>query len=554
MKRLLFILGVIGCLCCCGQAEPESAPATVFSIKVHKNTAWKAGDLISVNGRISEPLAADCEECAEFFFNGYIPAEGEILNILYPGSSEHAFDFPSKVSPMWATTVNPSEATLQALCSVINIKLHGTGILEKFVISSAAGEPVAGRFLMGMSDGAYDGNITGGSESQTEVVLSEQVTLSQEGITISIPVIAGNYTKGLTVKFYNTAGKCHTTEIFPAGQILDPEEIYEIPGALFGGNGNTGNLGNLDENILFDNGPLSVGTYNIQASSARESSASYSWNEAKSSIASIISEMNCDVMTLNEMFDTEINYLKGCLKNHDWILHANNDEEYDFAPGIIYRPARLKKLADGIFWLSDPDASTVKTIQSSYSYYDYENYSGLIPDKKDAGYRCCVWAKFKDNITNKEFYYFATHPATRGADSGSSKANTLDCLNAGNIRSLASQVPLVNTENLPFIIAGDMNTYSGHISYTVFDTAGWKDAFIAASSANCMDAASKQYPGTNVGSDPENYVTSESRRIDFILYDGFDICSYQNIFTQKQNIYPSDHLPIKVRIDFSILF
>jgi endonuclease/exonuclease/phosphatase family metal-dependent hydrolase len=99
-----------------------------------------------------------------------------------------------------------------------------------------------------------------------------------------------------------------------------------------------------------------------------------------------------------------------------------------------------------------------------------------------------------------------------------------------------------------------MNTYSGHISYTVFDTAGWKDAFIAASSANCMDAASKQYPGTNVGSDPENYVTSESRRIDFILYDGFDICSYQNIFTQKQNIYPSDHLPIKVRIDFSILF
>ena len=555
MKRLILILGIIASLCSCEQAEPENTPETTsFSLKVSKNTAWKAGDKISVNGRISKPLTASSDRQAEFIFDGYQPEKEEILNILYPGSASHAFTIPSQVSPMWATAVLPSEALLLPLCSVININLHGTGIMEKLVISSVANEPIAGEFLMGMSDGAYDGSITGGSDSQMEITFPEHISLSQQTTTLSIPVIAGRYSEGLLVKIYSTEGKCHTANLFTSGQTLVAGETYEIPDALFGGDGNTGNLEDFDENTLFDNGPLSVGTYNIQASSARNNTTGYSWNDAKGSIVEIISEMGCDVMTINELFNTEVNYLKSSLQNYEWILHANNNGEYDFAPGIIYQPRRLEKLADGIFWLSDPNASTLKTIQSSYSYYDDENYSGLLPDKKDAGYRCCVWSKFKDNITSKEFYYFATHPATRGADSEASKANTLECLNAGNIRSLAAQIPLVNTENLPFIIAGDMNTYTGHISYTVFENAGWKDAFISASSANCLDAESKLYPGTNVGSDPDDYIQTENRRIDFVLYDGFEVCSYQNIFTKKKEAYPSDHLPIKVRMDFSILF
>jgi endonuclease/exonuclease/phosphatase family metal-dependent hydrolase len=258
--------------------------------------------------------------------------------------------------------------------------------------------------------------------------------------------------------------------------------------------------------------------------------------------------MGCDVMTVNELYSTEIDYLQDALADYEWVLHHNYNGGYAFAPGIIYNPVRLEKLSDGIFWLSDPEAITLKITQGKYWYFDWDNLSDIV--REAAEHRCCVWAKFRDKVTGYSFCYFATHPETRGSDSDSSKKGTLECLNAGNIRSLAAQVPLVNTEEWPVIIAGDMNTYSGHVSYTVFASAGWTDSFTAATSAKCLDEDTRKAPGTDVGTGPV-YVTNESRRIDFVLHDGFEVCSYRNIFTKYNGIYPSDHLPVRVELSFS---
>lgn len=520
-------------------------------------TYWSNGDDISINGHISSPLYSDGKHCAEFIFNGYAPEEGETMNILHPGTSEHRFTipfeqtyvngrYPSVSAPMWSSAVKGTDVTMNHLCSILSVNFHGTGNISKVELTAAGGEYISGEFLMGFSDGAYNGSVTGGSSSHITISFSPAVNLSSDkAVTLNLPVLAGRYSKGFTAKIYDSEGKFQRIKMYSAGKVLDPLKVYERPDDLFNPTENTGSISDMNENILFDYRTMTVGTYNILASSARTDVENNTWDAAKGTIAKIISEMNCDVMTLNELFNTEIEYLRENLTDVEWVLHPNYDNGYTFAPGIIYNPSRLEKLEDGIFWLSAANAITIQKTQGCYWYLDLKNLSNVVVSAGE--HRSCVWAKFNDKLTDNTFYYFATHPETRGADSGSSNHDTLDGLNAGNIRSLAAQVPLVNTENLPFIVAGDMNTHSNHISYSIFASAGWTDSFTAASSAKCLDEETKEKPGTDI----KDNISTEARRIDLVLYNGFDVSSYCNIFTKYNNIYPSDHIPVRVELRFS---
>lgn len=588
MKRLLssvLLPAALAFATGCEEIKPDSQEQKTFKLTVSMpdvseqqprthierlgdvfRTYWSIGDDISINGHISSPVVSDGEHSTEFIFNGYSPLDGEIMNILHPGVSGNSFiipaeqnfaegRYPSAAAPMWSSAVKGADVTMNHLCSILSLNFHGEGSISKVELTATGGEHIAGEFQMGFSDGAYSGAVTGGSGSQITITFVPAVALAPDKVaTLNIPVLAGRYTKGFMAKIYNSEGKFQRIKIYSAGKVLDPLKVYERPDDIFNPVENSGSLGDMDENIIIDNRILTVGTYNILASSARTEAGENTWDAAKETIAGIISDMNCDVMTLNELYSTEIDYLQGALAGYEWVLHHNLDDTYTFAPGIIYNPVRLEKLSDGIFWLSDPEATSLKTTQGCYSYED-RNFetAGFLPDVYKAGeHRCCVWARFRDKVTGYQFCYFAPHAETRGADSASPKTGTLDCLNAGNIRSLAAQVPLVNTEGLPLLVAGDMNTYSGHISYQVFDASGWTDSFNAASAAKCLDADTRKEPGTDIGLGPD-YVRTEARRIDFVLYDGFEVRSYSNIFTRYNGGYPSDHLPVKVKLSFSNL-
>ena len=588
MKRLLssvLLPAALAIVIGCEEIKPDSQEQKTFRLTVSMpdvseqqprthierlgdvfRTYWSIGDDISINGHISSPVVSDGEHSTEFVFNGYSPLDGEIMNILHPGVSGTSFiipaeqnfaegRYPSAAAPMWSSAVKGTDVTMNHLCSILSLNFHGEGSISKVELTATGGEHIAGEFQMGFSDGAYSGAVTGGSGSQITITFVPAVALASDKVaTLNIPVLAGRYTKGFTAKIYNSEGKFQRIKIYSAGKVLDPLKVYERPDDIFNPVENSGSLGDMDENIIIDNRILTVGTYNILASSARAEAGENTWDAARETIAGIISDMNCDVMTLNELYSTEIDYLQGALAGYEWVLHHNLDNTYTFAPGIIYNPVRLEKLSDGIFWLSDPEATSLKTTQGCYSYED-RNFetAGFIPDIYKAGeHRCCVWARFRDKVTGYSFCYFAPHAETRGADAASPKTGTSDCLNAGNIRSLAAQVPLVNTEGLPLLVAGDMNTNSGHVSYQVFDDSGWTDSFNAASAAKCLDADTWKEPGTDIGLGPD-YVRTEARRIDFVLYDGFEVCSYSNIFTRYNGGYPSDHLPVKVKLSFSNL-
>ena len=308
-----------------------------------------------------------------------------------------------------------------------------------------------------------------------------------------------------------------------------------------------GSSGDSSEDLVPEEESLCVGTYNILSSKSRGDTDN-KWDAAKGTIATNINIMSCDIMTLNELEVDEIQYIRQQFPQMTLVEYPNStNSQYNNASGILFNPDRLTKLDDGIYWLSDPATSKIITGPDAYYYIDWQNFT-----KYEASVaRACVWGKFQDKKTSETFYFFAPHPHHRGDDMESSKFNTVNSLNCGNIRSLLKQIALINTENLPYIVAGDMNTESSYLSYNLFIEAGLTSTFDEAREMGVLDSQTSKTPATCPGKTPDSYKKSEAYRLDHIFHYGFQTEHYANIFTKYQNAdgqkyYPSDHLPVKV--------
>ena len=101
-----------------------------------------------------------------------------------------------------------------------------------------------------------------------------------------------------------------------------------------------------------------------------------------------------------------------------------------------------------------------------------------------------------------------------------------------------------------------MNTESSYLSYNLFVETGLISAFDEARETGVIDNQTDKTPATCPGTNPEAYKTSEAYRLDHIFHNGFETKSYTNIFTKYTNAedgqkyYPSDHLPVKVILEY----
>ena len=323
----------------------------------------------------------------------------------------------------------------------------------------------------------------------------------------------------------------------------NPKKDLKENSYLYGSGGDSGDIIPEDESLC-------VGTYNIFSIKSRDDINT--WDAAKGTISTNINIMSCDIMTLNELETGEILYIRQQFPQKTLIEHPNTgSNQYNNTPGILFDPNRLTMMDNGIFWLSDPNTSRIITEPSAYYYIDWKNFT-----KYEASVaRACVWGKFQDKKTSEIFYFFSPHPHHRGDDQESSKFNTVTSLNCGNIRSLLKQISIINAENLPYIVAGDMNTESSYLSYNLFVEAGLTSSFDEAREIGVLDSQTSKTPATYPGRTPDSYKKSEAYRLDHIFHYGFETKHYTNIFTKYQNAdgqkyYPSDHLPIKVTLNY----
>lgn len=545
-------------------------------------TKWTSVDCIIANGHVSRPAEISGDgTVADFHIDNYNPAAGEIMNVLYDGSQEsHGIgklsipaeqiyvdgQYPGCAAPMWGVCRYPQSLTMNQLCSILSLTFHSvkSAAITAITLRATGNEVIAGDFNMGFSQGMLNGNLVASGNNDTVIKVRFDKAISLPAgtpVTVNLPLLATTLGQGLAVSVYN-GDKYAVYNIFSSGKQLIPTKAYVFPDTEFATDNAEYTLEDYGENVLFDTQLFTAGAYNILAADGRGDCPNNTWAASKSTIASIIMNMDCDIMTLNELSNTEVNDLKKMLTGYSWVTKENSYHngtflkyyEMSYCPGIIYKATRFEKLSDGIFWLCDPETDHLITDNKTgkYSYIDPKDGKEYAAGQS----RCCVWAKFKDNVTDRQFYWFAPHPHIRSTDAASSLANTTTCLNAGNVRSMLKQIPYVNKEGLPYVICGDMNTHPTHVTYkSVFKTAGLVNAFEEALNNDVLDANTALKPGTNPGYMPASYNYDQNHRIDHLWLSSFTTKAYKHVFTMYNNAsdgmrYPSDHLPIRTVLSY----
>lgn len=216
-----------------------------------------------------------------------------------------------------------------------------------------------------------------------------------------------------------------------------------------------------------------VGSYNVAESDARMRNVKkgnftpqrYYCNSADA-LASTIADLDCDLIGLQEVCDSmwvqagsgNIDLRKkvaACRgdKDYVWILFPNTkDGKISYDSAIGYKKSRFKKMASGIFWMTDTS--------------DVPNSVKGAP-KGTA--RPAVWAKFKSTQTGKIFYFYSTHLVL-----GSMHKDGGNEYNAEHFMRVAQDR---FEPEYPSFVVGDFNCGGNDAAYAIMKGGRWSDTF-----------------------------------------------------------------------------
>ncbi len=239
----------------------------------------------------------------------------------------------------------------------------------------------------------------------------------------------------------------------------------------------------------------------------------YSWQERKSEVISLIRSQKIDVLCAQEDYLNQGEDI--CRATGFYKIGVSRNEGKTNGKGefvaIYYKKERFRQEAWGRFWMSEtPD----------------------VPSKSwDAAVlRICNWAKLYDRHTGRKFYVFNTHLDHHGSVARLEAAKLI----RKKIQEIAG--------NNPFILAGDMNTAPQNPPVKVF-TDFMKDS----------REVSLQSPSGPVGTfNGMDWNRELNWRIDYIFTsEHFQVLEYHTLDNSKDEIYPSDHLPVLTKLELS---
>ena len=230
------------------QSKTHLAPEDTDQEKVRK-VLWSEGDMINVNGSVSQPLTAQQSggTTAEFSFNCAMSE----YNVVYPASvcadREYSADgtitieIPSiqKYSPtsfgngaaiLYGYASEGSSVNLENLCGAVRVTLTGTATVKSAIMVSAdVTEPVAGTFNLNPRTGDLS-VISGGKSVSLEI---EAVDVDQNGQSFYFTLPKGVYPGGLSFQFYATDDSVMECRWVDNTPMTDASEIVIDAGKLY---------------------------------------------------------------------------------------------------------------------------------------------------------------------------------------------------------------------------------------------------------------------------------------------------------------------------------
>ena len=140
--------------------------------------------------------------------------------------------------------------------------------------------------------------------------------------------------------------------------------------------------------------PINAMSFNIRYDNPED--GAQNWHHRKENVVRMLNFYDLDIIGMQEVLVSQLNYLKDNLKDYQAIGVGREDgkEKGEFAP-VFFRKDRFKELKSGTFWLSETPEKVSKGWDAALE-------------------RIATWIVLKDKTTGKDFIFMNTHFDHRG--------------------------------------------------------------------------------------------------------------------------------------------
>lgn len=258
---------------------------------------------------------------------------------------------------------------------------------------------------------------------------------------------------------------------------------------------------------------LKVMTYNIRYDNPGD--GTNAWKFRRKPLVTLIKNYKPDILCVQEALVNQMEYIDSCLTDHHYYGVGRDDGFYkgEFS-GIFYNNTLFEVQDSGTFWLSDTPA-----IAGSIGW-------------DAACIRVVTWLKLKGKEDDLTFYIFNTHFDHIGSLARKESSKLLLAM----IDTIAQDTPV--------IVAGDFNFNEADETFrSIVQQTGYQHHLL---SARTTAKLSSGPPYTYIGF---CFTGVPGEIIDHIFVsDPIEVISYSVLEDNQDGIYPSDHLPVLVKI------
>ncbi|MFD2516651.1 endonuclease/exonuclease/phosphatase family protein [Salinimicrobium flavum] len=252
---------------------------------------------------------------------------------------------------------------------------------------------------------------------------------------------------------------------------------------------------------------MDVMTYNIKY--ANETDGENSWSKRKDHLTNQIKFYEPGIFGVQEAVKEQLDHLKTNLGGYEFLGEGRDGGIKGEYSAIFYDTREFEKLVSGTFWLSDTPAKPSMGWDASYP-------------------RVCTYAKFSNKETGEEFWVFNTHFDHEGIEARKNSS-----------QMILEKMKEINEQELPAILMGDLNL-EPETEEVKFLSEKMEDSKAVADLVFGPEGTFNGY----------NFHEPVNKRIDYIFLSkgDFKVFKYAVLSDSKDLKYPSDHLPVLVKV------
>ncbi len=235
------------------------------------------------------------------------------------------------------------------------------------------------------------------------------------------------------------------------------------------------------------------------------------WPHRKAAVAALLRRQAPDVFGLQEALPNQIDELGAALPEYGWFGVGRDAGGIGEGVPVFYRKDRFTLLQSDTFWLSETPELPSRGWDAALN-------------------RICTYGQFEDKLSLRRLWVINCHFDHAGITAGLESA-----------RLVLSRIEFINPDAEPLVLMGDFNAEPESAPIVLLKQ-------YLSDSRNSSRSPPIGPSGTFSGFTADSDL---SRRIDYLFTDNqVVVLDHQVLDDTVNGRYPSDHLPISVRVGF----